>query len=821
MRKRAEVNPISAGVGKVAGYFAPGAAAKVLKGAGALGRAAEVAAAPLEALSGAGSAAERVAAGIVGQGAKSLAGRVAQAAIPAAVRGGLEGAAVSTGDAISEQALGPDHELTAEKVMTAAADGFGVGALLGGGLGAAGAAAGTAKNAVAERLRSLFGPRDVESLAERQFGEAAPGLGDAWVKMSATLSGKDPEAIRALGIQNLTPEAREARSIAAFEGEHIRDESARAIRENIDELNAASRRLQEEYMGGLKAEHVERNIEKGETALALQREQAQGQLGAVRESLDRMLADKDAYGQVADLRKLDRHLNVAEREVADAFAAGKNGQAYVALDNFKKRLGKLAKPGTFLTTSSDMAVTGEARELYEGLRQSLEDEAIWGKTALDQQRINGAWSKYLDTKRLFEQRLSTELGRDPANPWVRQLTADPAKIEAYVNGLTAPRNDLVHQTIKDHLANSRSLADAIGQLNDLPVDKVADLGRIYRSSDAFDKTVEKAEKSLVLTNQLRSLEASDHGGISAITGGLGGLALGGPLGAALGVAAGALTHPGQAIRQLAAIERLATKTDKLVDGSLKELAKSAISAGREASAATARGALRATTAQLADDDRDPHNVYAQTTEQLARASQSPEATQGAVQAMIGPEMAREAPNVSSTLTQRNYQALQFLQAKAPQTFGGSAVAPQARKPKPPDSEVSKYARYVRAVQDPRTIVTAIGKGTPSIEQGEVLRSLAPKLHQELTTKIVMHVGKLASEGKTLPYAKRIRLSAITGVPLDRTMDPAMIGQLQSLHQQMRKSGGGGPGGGAPRAPKRKLEIADRHESRVEQILGGG
>jgi hypothetical protein len=131
MAERKEASPIAATGGEILGAAAPlilsGGTGAVAKGA---------ALAPTSLVGRAGAAAARVAEGVVGTGAESLLGRVAQRAIPMAVQGGLEGAAYGAGQVVSENALG-NKEITAEKLLAGAEHGMFLGAAVGGGLGAA------------------------------------------------------------------------------------------------------------------------------------------------------------------------------------------------------------------------------------------------------------------------------------------------------------------------------------------------------------------------------------------------------------------------------------------------------------------------------------------------------------------------------------------------------------------------------------------------------------------------------------------------------------------------------------------------------------
>ena len=152
-----ELHPYASTAGEIAGVVAPavfsGGAAAVPEGASiaaragsALGGAVRTAGAAAEGVGTLGRLAERGAAAIVGGGAESLAGRVAQKFVTRAAGGAVEGALFGAGNEISEASLG-DTQLTGEKLLAS----MGHGALMGGALaGAAGAVGELGKAALAK-----------------------------------------------------------------------------------------------------------------------------------------------------------------------------------------------------------------------------------------------------------------------------------------------------------------------------------------------------------------------------------------------------------------------------------------------------------------------------------------------------------------------------------------------------------------------------------------------------------------------------------------------------------------------------------------------
>lgn len=123
----------------------------------------------LTAVSRAGAMAERGAARLLGEGATSLAGRVAQRGLATAASGAVEGALYGAGSTISEAALG-DETLTGEKLVA----GMGHGALVGGALGAAFGGVSGAFSRGRSKLADVVAERE-GAAAARMGGDVAEG----------------------------------------------------------------------------------------------------------------------------------------------------------------------------------------------------------------------------------------------------------------------------------------------------------------------------------------------------------------------------------------------------------------------------------------------------------------------------------------------------------------------------------------------------------------------------------------------------------------------------------------------------------------------
>src|ERR1700677_82025 len=197
MQARREVNPISEGIGEVAGVVAP---ALLGDEAGLLG--------------GAGSAVEKGVARLLPEEATSLAGRLATKAVTTGARGAAEGGLLGAQSYASEQALSPNPQFDAEQLLASVGHGALLGGLGGAALGAGGELGRDVLGRVAPRLRGMaedgmfdaLQPGKAERAAADELGgakvvgrdvlDAGVGIGDT-LKSAATKLGAAAEAAEA------------------------------------------------------------------------------------------------------------------------------------------------------------------------------------------------------------------------------------------------------------------------------------------------------------------------------------------------------------------------------------------------------------------------------------------------------------------------------------------------------------------------------------------------------------------------------------------------------------------------------------------------
>lgn len=711
-------------------------------------------------------------------------GRIAQMA----ARGATEVGGWSGVQAVDESALGGDHDLNAEKVIAAIGHGALIGGLAGGAFGLVGEGISKAGQGVRDtvgRFARAVRPADVEGVAEGQFGKAADGLGELYVKASSGISGADPAAVRRLTA--LDSEGATARRVAVYDADKHLDEAARAIRQAGDSMLSADRLIADEAKGSLKADYVRRAVASGteEQAGAF----ARSQVAKVLDGADKFLAEGSPYA-----KSIESASKVAYRTLEAVGDGADNAATFIALDQFKRdmqRLTRNAYQGALrLADPIDQRAAREAAEWFDdvakGLRSGLENEDLWGKAAQDQKTINAAWTKQIDASKRFHASLTTEVGRDPANPYLDVRGMDPSKVTSYVRNLTNTDKDLVHQAVRDYIDGTREFADAVRNSYDLPPEKLAEVDKLQRATHAFGREIQRSSEVITLANQYKALRAADNplGTAATLAGGM----LGGPIGAAAGAGIGALANPGRVVAQLAAVERLMGEVDKRMDsGIAKFFQRKPKLLDKPPSVAVLGGT----------SERDAFEKSVAHVRELVADN---EAHAERVGKSIAP-IATAAPSTATAVATKAAGMTAYLATNAPTMHTGDTLIVGKEKPLYSDTEMRSWARRAAIVHDPTAIFDSLARGSVTPEEVDALRTQWPGLYREMQGKIM---DRLSHE--PLTREKRLTLGVLFDVPADTDMTPAAVATFQQAYAATpnAKDAGKVP---APRAHPFNLSLA--------------
>lgn len=719
-----------------------------------------VGAAGLAALTGGGSLAEQGAAGLAGEAAEGGLARIAQRAFVSGARAATEGAQMGVSQSISDAAI-KDPQMTAQKVIANVGMNALWGGLLGGGFGAAGEGL---SRSIASRLveseptEHALGSVATDAVGARGADEAAAGenvpegLGATIAKGYAKLIGKDPDEI-----VNVMKNRQ-----AVINADEIHDAASRNVRALTDDLNSANRQTGEVWQRGLKRSFVTSKLadvdfDNGAKAAFDAADKAQTML-------EEMGKDPRRFGGQSAVQDALSTMEEARDNMQEAFARKDLPEMYSQLDDLKKGMGKYTRGAEI---SSRSGATNELKwkqnnerfaqykNIYEGLRTSLEDENVWGDMGTVQKNINSAYTRQIDASNRFNSALTTQYGRDELDPWRTARVADPAKVDSYVRNLANPNQDLTHQAVLDYSRSSRELAGQMAAALDLDPEHAAAARKIVEASSAMEDQIQKQTDQLRMVNIAKKLDQVNTGNAMALghMASLAGWATGHPLaGMALGKVADTLLHPTKTIRMLANAERMASSTDGFIGR--------ALSGFRSGSAKASAGLAL--------------SEYPRRAAQIERLAADPAALSERIESAVGP-IRTHSQALSDALKNTGIAGVQYLASKLPPKPPIDPLDPGAKPPLPPPAARDAFNRAHEAVTNPKSVIENLRDGRLMPEGVEALKTVYPSLYAHVQQQIFQQL----SEGKlgNLSANQRYGLAVMTELPVPE-LDPSYIAARQ-------------------------------------------
>jgi hypothetical protein len=471
-----------------------------------------------------------------------------------------------------------------------------------------------------------------------------------------------------------------------------------------------------------------------------------------------------------------------------------NGKIFTILDGVKRDAQKLASSGhRGVAAVADpienrlaKRTTNWLSEAADGLRSHLENPEMFGKAADNQRKINEAWTRQIEASRRFHGALTTDIGRDPLNPYMRARGIDPTKAESYVKSLTNTNKDLTHQAVKDYISSTKDLAESIKTSYDLNPEKLAEVDRIHAAAKGFGAALDKSEESLILSNQYKALREHEHGG---------------------GIVSSLLSpvmRPGQTVAQLAALERTAgtvkDKIGKALDGFFSGKPK-------EISPPASSRLLKVGKGQSSDVP------FAKLVERVTELTINPHIQAERVAKQIEGIDAR-ASKVAGAAANASVRAIQFLGTKLPQgVVDVHSMTPNLDKKQYSDQEKADFLKYVSTVQNPASAFEELEHGRLTPQHVEALKAVFPAIFKDVQTKAMSAVHSLAVQGKKLSFQKRIQLGILLDIPTDDSLDSSTILQYQQMYQKPPDKPGKGAGG----SHAHSLKLTEKLQSPTQRV----
>jgi hypothetical protein len=764
-----------------------------------------------------------LAAGEAGAGtAAALGGGLGARLSGAAVRTGIEGAALGLAGQQDEAWVKEQH-LTGQQVLAS----VGFNGLLGGALGFAGGALTESLSAGKGALARLVG-RAGESAEEAIEPAAARG--------ASVVSGSDA----AIGntYRATTGEAAE-KDMPRFYREIVegkapaRDVTDKASKELYEHATAVEKHLSdvtdEVTRRDLKYENVAANFKRSpppEGAVTRSREAAlqtwdtvceleNGIKGSLAESLRAGgMAPEAAMKQAASKATAFTRLRVELGNGVKAIASTDDAAtAYLEADQMRRDLlSTLDSVGKSAQASSDplmrrVMVDASAKldSTYRQAAEHLFDESVWGTQGASQRATNEAWVDFINARKNVFRGFADQTGEKLLSNGMKvpQFDMRESSLSKLVSDMSGPGARDASRRWTQYLDSAEKLTNAIGKGYELAGEKSAALADLNSGVQGVRSTVTRAASELKAIGQAERLlqtgrETHVEQHVGGIVGGALGAVVGGPVGAAVGhyagKAAGAATSAANVLEHRVQLQVVADRVKRNVAGALDayfggmdRVAAGAIRA-KNAVTGAARAVARASTrpaalakasamptaiAALQGKARTPEEGYRKKAEQLAAlTADNGKGIRDASVKALGPIAAHD-PHMAAAFVSSATNAAEYLKAQLPTaTVNPNSLTPFSDVPQPSRAELHEFAQISQAIDHPTEVLMRdLHQGTVSQPVIQAIKTVYPDLYEWVRNETLERIQQRDADGKSLPLRELTSLD--TALDLGGAASPVL------------------------------------------------
>lgn len=193
-----------------------------------------------------------------------------------------------------------------------------------------------------------------------------------------------------------------------------------------------------------------------------------------------------------------------------------------------------------------------------------------------------------------------------------------------------------------------------------------------------------------------------------------------------------------------------------------------------------QGFLTAGTPRQAERQSVTPKTYQKRLDELSTLMADPAAMVEKLRA--GPLLSSSAPNVAAAVAATAARGAKFLHDRAPKNPNPPTLPGMERPWKPSEMDVSRWDRYVRAVENPGSVLQDMRRGTVTREAVEALREVYPRMADDIRNRFIK---AMTEKKRTLSYTQRMAIATLLGEQLEPTMAPDVVAGMQQLHASVQ------------------------------------
>lgn len=132
-------------------------------------------------------------------------------------------------------------------------------------------------------------------------------------------------------------------------------------------------------------------------------------------------------------------------------------------------------------------------------------------------------------------------------------------------------------------------------------------------------------------------------------------------------------------------------------------------------------------------------------------------------------LSNNSPNTTAQLTMTAVKGLEFLNSKLPKQASNNLNNFTKREFVPSELQLSKFERYLEAVENPMSTIEDLKSGTLTREASEAIQVVYPNIFMKMQENVI---SEIENSKEPVSYSKRLQL----GILLNISTDPSMSGQ---------------------------------------------
>ncbi len=205
--------------------------------------------------------------------------------------------------------------------------------------------------------------------------------------------------------------------------------------------------------------------------------------------------------------------------------------------------------------------------------------------------------------------------------------------------------------------------------------------------------------------------------------------------------------------------------------------------------------------------------YRKLADRVTAAASNPAATTEQVSRSVG-ELGDHAPAATAAVIATTLRGLNFLASKLPPSrFDQYSIQPHLQGgSRASDSEISRFMRFAKAVDDPLIVLREAKAGTLTRDHVDAVKEVYPLLYDQMRQDVMRH---LVDSKSPLAYGARIQLGILLDIPTDKTLSPEFMTAVQATYSSDEKAGAESP----PPTLSRHVNVAGPQQTAMQQAAG--